>query len=543
MTIAADSPFPPLDPADTTRRAPQESTFGLLDPPIDVSPAFEVGSVDDDDEPSAVEVTGLTLGPFAERYTLLQTLGVGGMGVVQLAYDRVACRNVAIKRIKPSYADTSFTERFRREYRALAAIEHPGVPAIYDIGETAEGEPYFAMQIITGETIRGRLRRETKIPPARALALAIDLGRVLAAVHAAGVIHRDVKPDNVILEGERVRLIDFGAALLTADYYDQPHLRDPTEAGKRWRTSETEWIGNPAYMCPQWVNEGKVSPGTDVFSVCVVLYEMITGRRLYAREVYRHREIRAEEFAPELGPLVIELRRGVSRVAERHRSMAELVRALEIVRSRLAAPAKRSSLPFLAASVASFALGVGATVALLRAATPGEPVAASASVEPSVVESSRAVEPTNASAAVELLTVEPSRIDEPPVVQPPVVAPPVVEPSRIVEPAGAGAVVESPESPRVVEAAAASAVVESPEPPRPEPWRTRMRRAEARARACLKRAKIDAEPLLTTIAAGEPANVRGAASDSPETRCIREALDRFDLHVAKGQRQHTFFDR
>ncbi|MCY1069179.1 serine/threonine-protein kinase [Nannocystis sp. RBIL2] len=516
MTVLADSPFPPLDPADVTRRAPQESAFGLLDPPLDVSPPLDLGAGDDDDEPAAAEVAGLPLGPFAERYTLLQTLGVGGMGVVQLAYDRVACRNVAIKRIKPSYADTSFTERFRREYRALAAIGHPGVPAIYDIGETAEGEPYFAMQIISGETIRGRLRRETTIPPARALALAIDLGRVLAAVHAAGVIHRDVKPDNVILEGERVRLIDFGAALLTADYYDQPHLRDPTAVGKRWRTAETEWIGNPAYMCPQWVNEGRVSPGTDVFSVCVVLYEMITGRRLYAPEVYRHREIRAEEFAPELGPLVLELRRGVSRVAERHRSMAELVRALEIVQSRLAAPAKRSSLPFvLGASVASFALGVGATVALLRAAAPGESAVASA--------------------VVESPTAEPPRV----------VAPPVVEPPRIVEPAVASAAVEprAAEPSRVVEPAAASAVVESTEPPRPEPWATRMRRAEARARACLKRAKIDAEPLLTTIAAGEPASVRGVASDSPETRCIREALEHFALRVAKGQRQHTFFAR
>ncbi|WP_434425956.1 serine/threonine-protein kinase [Nannocystis pusilla] len=292
MTALADSPFPPLDPADASPPV-RELRFGLVEP-LDVSPALDVDAKDDGEV-----VASLPLGPFAERYTLLRTLGAGGMGVVQLAYDRTACRNVAIKRIRPSYADASFTERFRREYRALAAIEHTGVPAIYDIGETSAGEPYFTMQIISGETIRARLNREKTIPPVRALALAIDLGRVLMAVHAAGVIHRDVKPDNVILEGERVRLIDFGAALLTADYYEQPHLRDVTAVGKRWRTAQVEWIGNAAYMCPQWMNEGKVSPATDVFSVCVVLYEMITGRPLYAREVYRHREIRAEEFAPE----------------------------------------------------------------------------------------------------------------------------------------------------------------------------------------------------------------------------------------------------
>ncbi|MFZ6179865.1 serine/threonine protein kinase [Nannocystis pusilla] len=509
MTALADSPFPPLDPADASPAPVRELRFG----PVDVSPALEV-------EDEGEVVASLPLGPFAERYTLLRTLGAGGMGVVQLAYDRTACRNVAIKRIRPSYADASFTERFRREYRALAAIEHRGVPAIYDIGETSAGEPFFTMQIISGETIRARLNREKTIPPARALALAIDLGRVLMAVHAAGVIHRDVKPDNVILEGEGVRLIDFGAALLTADYYEQPHLRDVTAVGKRWRTAQVEWIGNAAYMCPQWMNEGKVSPATDVFSVCVVLYEMITGRPLYAREVYRHREIRTEEFAPELGPLVAELRRGVSRVGERHRSMVELVRALEIVRSHLAAPAQRPPLPLiLAASAASFVLGIGATVALLRAPAPVEPAVASGAVEPSRVVAPPAVEPPRP---------EPS----PPAVEPPRREPTPVEPPQP-EPS-------QPEPPSAVE----------PSPPAlsgststPASWATRMRRAEARARACLKRASLDAEPLLTTIAAGEPASVRGVASDSPETRCIREALDHFDLRVAKGQRQHTFFAR
>jgi len=502
--------------------------FGLVER-LDVSPVLDVDAKDD-----GQAVPSLPLGPFAERYTLLRTLGAGGMGVVQLAYDRTACRNVAIKRIRPSYADASFTERFRREYRALAAIEHRGVPAIYDIGETSAGEPYFTMQIISGETIRARLQRERTIPPARALALAIDLGRVLMAVHAAGVIHRDVKPDNVILEGEHVRLIDFGAALLTADYYEQPHLRDVTAVGKRWRTAQVEWIGNAAYMCPEWMNEGKVSPATDVFSVCVVLYEMITGRPLYAREVYRHREIRAEEFAPELGPLVAELRRGVSRVGERHRSMAELVRSLEIVRSRLAAPARRPSLPLvLSVSAASFVLGVGATVALLRAPAPVEPAVASAAVAPLRAVEPPTVEPPRPepSPVEPAAAVEPSRDVEPPAFEPPGLepqpSPPSVEPSRAellpaVEP-----------SPPALPVSTSS----------PASWATRLRRAEARARACLKRASLDAEPLLTTIAAGEPASVRGVASDSPETRCIREALDHYDLQVAKGQRQHTFFAR
>jgi serine/threonine protein kinase len=498
MAFRPDMSFPPLDP-------------------LDASPLLA--------EPHDERVTPLPQGPFADRYEVIRDLGAGGMGVVHLAYDRRACRNVALKRIRRSFAGS--VERFRREYRALAAIRHRGVPAIYDIGETAAGEPYFTMEVISGETIRAHLRRGP-IEPRRALALAIDLGRVLAAVHEAGVIHRDVKPDNVIIEaGDHVRLIDFGAALLTEDYYSQPHLRDPTDVRKRWRTRESEFIGAVAYTCPLWLNEGKVSPQTDVFSVCVLLYEMITHRALYSRETYQHREIRPEEFAPELAPLVTELQRGASMIgAERHRTMEDLVRALEIVRSDLVARATRPSPRWwmsavAAASAGSFVLGAVAAGSVLLSMPASTPPAATAEVLPSSNAPLRP--PDDAGPAPQ----------PPPAAEPPATAPTPVadksQPSTSAPPRG-----QPPES--------------SPEAPPPvaarrsvASWDVRMRRAEGHARRCMEKSGATIKPLVVTLTAGEPPSVRGVTSGSDASRCVREALERFGLEVSSGQRQHTFF--
>lgn len=508
MAFRPDMSFPPLDP-------------------LDVSPLLEEPR---DDE----RVTPLPQGLFADRYELIRDLGAGGMGIVHLAYDRRACRNVALKRIRWSFAGS--VERFRREYRALAAIRHRGVPAIYDIGEAATGEPYFAMEVISGETIRAHLRRGP-IEPLRALALAIDLGRVLAAVHEVGVIHRDVKPDNVIIEaGDHVRLIDFGAALLTEDYYSQPHLRDPTDVRKRWRTRESEFIGAAAYTCPLWLNEGKVSPQTDVFSVCVLLYEMITHRVLYSRETYQHREIRPEEFAPELAPLVAELQRGASMIgAERHRTMEDLVRALEIVRSDLVGRATRPSPRWwmgavAAASAGSFVLGAVAAGSVLLNMPAPTPAAATVEVLPS---NNAPLEPSDDAA----------RDQEPlPATQAP---PRTREEPPAAELVPAAVTSTSADVPQLSTSTPSRDSREAPPPAavqRPAAsWEIRMRRAEVHARRCMAKSGATLKPLIVTLTAGEPPSVRGVASGSDAARCVREALERFSLTVSSGQRQHTFF--
>jgi serine/threonine protein kinase len=301
------------------------------------------------------------------RYKLARELGCGGMGIVHQAHDLRARRDVAIKRAHRE--DRGFLERFRREYKALAAIQHRGVPAIYDVGDTTKGEAYFTMELVRGETLADHMRSHRRLDPLRAVTLAIELGRVLMAVHEGGIIHRDVKPNNIILEpGDRVRLLDFGVCAMTSDYYRRQPL---TVVGQRWQSGDMEFVGNPAYTDPEHFNEGRTSPQNDVFSVCVVLYELVSGCHLFSYDIMRHREILADEFPPALAPLVEEFRRGVADSVDRHRSMEELVRALEIVRTKIAgAPAAAAPPPaargrlwagfaaaLLAVAAVSFVLG------------------------------------------------------------------------------------------------------------------------------------------------------------------------------------------
>lgn len=457
---------------------------------------------------------------FMDRYELLRELGEGGMGVVCLAYDVELRREVALKRIKGGPNARSLQERFRREYQALAAVDHTGVPAIFHCERPGSREAYFTMEIVKGETLREHMDRGP-LAPARALALAIDLGRVLMAVHAAGVVHRDVKPSNVIVEpGGRVRLIDFGACYLSRVYYGQPHLRAVTEEGERWETGDLEFVGTAAYTDPQYFTEGLTSPQSDVFSVCVVLYEMLTGRHLFDHDRMRHRTIQPEEFAPELAPLVAELRRGVSIAFERHTSMEELVRRLEILKATLDRPAG-STIPrpgsarrWVVAGVAAVSFVLGGVAVHLAGTRPDADVLVTAAA-------ATGVEHVRTPAVEDDMSSEtpmdgPTDEREPPVEE---VAPPL-----------------GPEPPPT------SSPTLSSRPRRPAvlTWEARARKAEALARRCLEAEGVAPRSLLVTLSPNTPAEVRGVPSDSAHARCIRDALDRVDLRFDKPRR-HTFF--
>jgi serine/threonine protein kinase len=278
------------------------------------------------------------------RYRIERELGRGGMGTVDLVLQTDLERYVALKRILPENVGIASAEGwFRREYKALAAIRHSGVPAVYDCGKTEDNVSYFTMEAIEGPSLRVALETR-RFTATEAIATAIDLARILAAAHAVGVVHRDVKPANVILEaGGRVRLIDFGICFFLPNFRARAsNLRsvgpDDYQTGPMEVAAGTSGYGDPALL-----DGHPVSVQSDIFSVAAVLYEMLAGRRLHDEKMGRFRAIDSAEFAPELLPVVTEIRRGAELLPrDRHASMDEFVRALEIALSAVRRAEDRS---------------------------------------------------------------------------------------------------------------------------------------------------------------------------------------------------------
>jgi hypothetical protein len=196
------------------------------------------------------------------RYELHAVIGEGAFGRVYRGYDRRLARPVAVKVIKPWWAeDSAWVERFEREAQLLARVSDHGVVQIFDIGHAEEG-PYYVAELVEGESLSERLRRGP-LPPARARAIAEQLCRALASAHAQGVVHCDVKPANVLLSVEEiVKVGDFGIARLAA--------------GTSQALSATI-AGTPRYMSPEQARGQPTTPATDVYSAGVVLYEMLAG--------------------------------------------------------------------------------------------------------------------------------------------------------------------------------------------------------------------------------------------------------------------------
>jgi tetratricopeptide (TPR) repeat protein len=215
------------------------------------------------------------LGRRISHFQVVRLLGRGGVGVVYQAVDLELGREVALKFLASPRTGTDRDEiRFRREAQATASLDHPNIGTVYEIGEQ-EGRRFIAMAFYDGETLAARLRREpgNRLPVAEAVAVAGQLASALAAAHGAGVVHRDLKPDNVmVLRDGRVKLLDFGLAQWTR-WADLPHV---TEHGMA--------VGTAAYMAPEQLRAEESGPATDLWALGVIVHEMLAGGRPFGGE-------------------------------------------------------------------------------------------------------------------------------------------------------------------------------------------------------------------------------------------------------------------
>ncbi|MDP9478625.1 MAG: protein kinase, partial [Actinomycetota bacterium] len=200
------------------------------------------------------------------RYRLLGLLGRGGMGEVYLARDEVLDRDVAVKVLAEQYShDGEAVERFRREAKSAAALSHPHIVPVYDLGETVDGTHYIVMEYVPGGTLKERILREGPLDAGTAARISLQVAAALGAAHDAGVIHRDVKPENILFAGSgEAKVTDFGIARAASS----PRL---TQTGFA--------LGTADYMSPEQAMGDPVGPASDLYSLGVVLYQMLTGER------------------------------------------------------------------------------------------------------------------------------------------------------------------------------------------------------------------------------------------------------------------------
>lgn len=213
------------------------------------------------------------------RYEIQQVLGEGGMAKVFLGTDRVLSRTVAVKVLSPQYAeDQQFVARFRREAQAAAALNHPNIVSVFDTGSTGNVH-YIVMEYVQGRTLQDLLREESRLTPERSTEIGEAVARALSAAHAKGLVHRDIKPGNIMITREgQVKVMDFGIARATSS--------DTV-------TQTAAVLGTAAYLSPEQAQGETVDGRSDIYSLGVVMYEMLTGRQPFTGEspvsiAYRH---------------------------------------------------------------------------------------------------------------------------------------------------------------------------------------------------------------------------------------------------------------
>jgi streptogramin lyase len=312
-------------------------------------------------------------------FRIEEMIGRGGMGVVYRAYDLRLKRTVALKLVAPSLArDERFRDRFARESELVMSLEHPNVVPIYDAGD-ADGRVYLAMRLVDGTDLGSLLRAEGAIEPSRAVAICGQIASALDAAHARGLVHRDVKPSNVLLDQtEHVYLADFGLTRRVDDHADQAGA----PGGERS-------IGTPAYLAPEQLMGQPVDGRADVYSLGCLLYECLTGETVFPRAsrlavAWAH----LEEEPPEASRRRLELPEAIDDVIsramakepeERYPTCAALISAAEgALGFRRAGLFGRTKSLFIVAAVLSVLLVAAAIAAVFLTGHPGRSVKAAA---------------------------------------------------------------------------------------------------------------------------------------------------------------------
>jgi serine/threonine protein kinase len=311
-------------------------------------------------------------------YEIVAPLGAGGMGEVYRAHDVRLNRDVAVKVLPDTLAaDADALGRFEREARALAALSHPNILAIYDFG-SERGLAYAVTELLEGETLRSKLETST-LSPRKAIDYAVQIAHALAAAHDKGIVHRDLKPENVFVTRDgRVKVLDFGLARLTA-----PTVPPWGEGQTQLETRDGIVLGTVGYMSPEQVRGVAADHRSDIFSCGVVLYEMLTGRRPFGRDsAVETMNAILKEDPPAIqisdGSVGAALRRVTEHCLEkqpeeRFQSARDLAFDLETLRAssdpgamtRVGARAPRRLSPLIAAMIAVVAMAIGAVAGRL----------------------------------------------------------------------------------------------------------------------------------------------------------------------------------
>ena len=300
----------------------------------------------------------LLVGQRIGHYELSKRIGAGGMGEVYLATDIIAGRKAALKLLPLRFTgDTERLRRFAQEAHAVVALNHPNILTIYEIGEDRSTH-YIASELIEGETLRDHLARGP-LAVEEALEVAIQVASALAAAHAAGIVHRDIKPDNIMLRPDGyVKVLDFGIAKLAEP--EAPPVIGNEDSASLLETRAGSILGTVRYLSPEQARGAAISPSSDIWSLGVVLYEMLAGSPPFGGN--DSPEIMSAILSSEPPPLSKQIPKDLQQIVgrmlhkepgERYPNGSELIEALKRVRRQMETAAESARLRSWARALAA----------------------------------------------------------------------------------------------------------------------------------------------------------------------------------------------